>query len=277
MTVRRIMNEDPVIVAPDTSIGELRRVLLNSGNTVMLVIKDDQVVGVIGDRDLLRPDSEHLVAEDVMNATVVNVSADCTVREACSLLVEAATPGLPVVNDDGLLIGVVSARDIVSGMVGDEGVTKISVEAASIYLAMTRSREYERYWLDKIRSYGYRGAITQVGASADRLAAKLRESMIAAAAALGVISEDPREKIAVSNAGDAFIQLSMSNPAYAMAKMAVVRGEGSLSSGHFREVSHALVDDPEQLAVGYSDYIVYSSERDAVWRLFQVASGEKAP
>ncbi len=254
MTVRRIMNEDPVIVAPDTSIGELRRVLLNSGNTVMLVIKDDQVVGVIGDRDLLRPDSEHLVAEDVMNATVVNVSADCTVREACSLLVEAATPGLPVVNDDGLLIGVVSARDIVSGMVGDEGVTKISVEAASIYLAMTRSREYERYWLDKIRSYGYRGAITQVGASADRLAAKLRESMIAAAAALGVISEDPREKIAVSNAvRDAFIQLSMSNPGRGGGfKMAVVRGEGRVSVAIFGRFGHALVDGPEQLAVGYS-------------------------
>ncbi len=121
---------------------------------------------------------------------------------------------------------------------------------------MTRSREYERYWLDKIRSYGYRGgAITQVGASADRLAAKLRESMIAAAAALGVISEDPREKIAVSNAvRDAFIQLSMSNPPGLGGgfKMAVVRGEGRVSVAIFGRFGHALVDGPEQLAVGYS-------------------------
>lgn len=254
MTVRRIMNEDPVMVAPGTSIGELRRVLLNSGNTVILVIEEDQVVGVIGDRDLLRPDGEYLTARDVMNPKVVNVSADCSISEACSLLVDAETPGLPVVSDDEVLIGVVSARDIVGGMVGEEAVTRISVEAASIYLAMTRSREYERYWLDKIRSYGYRGAITQVGASADRLAAKLRESMIAAAAALGVISEDPREKIAVSNAvRDAFIQLSMSNPGLGGGfKMAVVRGEGRVSVAIFGRFGHALVDGPEQLAVGYS-------------------------
>lgn len=252
--VGRVMNEDPVMVAPDTSIGELRRVLLNSGNTVILVIEEDQVVGVIGDRDLLKPDDEYLTAKDIMNRKVVEVSADCNISEACSLLVDADSSGLPVVSDEGLLIGVVSARDIVSGMVGDEAVARISVEAASIYLAMTRSREYERYWLDKIRSYGYRGAITQVGASADRLAAKLRESMIAAAAALGVISEDPRDKIAVSNAvRDAYIQLAMSNPGLGGGfKMAVVRGEGRVSVAIFGRFGHALVDGPEQLAVGYS-------------------------
>jgi acetoin utilization protein AcuB len=248
------MNEDPVVVSPDTPIGELRRVLLNSGNTVILVMDEDQVVGIIGDRDLLRPDSEHLTAKDVMNTRVVKVSADCGINEACSLLIDVDTPGLPVVDDDGVLIGIVSARDIVGGMIGEESLTKISVEAASIYLAMTRSREYERYWLDKLRSYGYRGAITQVGASADRLAAKLRESMIAAAAALGVISEDPREKIAVSNAvRDAFIQLSISNPGLGGGfKMAVVRGEGRVSVAIFGRFGHALVDGPEQLAVGYS-------------------------
>ncbi|NLS45447.1 MAG: CBS domain-containing protein [Firmicutes bacterium] len=254
MTVERIMNKDPVIISPDTPIGELRRVLLNSGNTVILVIEEDEAIGIIGDRDLLRPNSECLTAQDVMNTKIINVSVDCSISEACFLLINAGTSGLPVVNEDGHLVGVISARDIISGLVGDEGVTKVSVESASIYLAMTRSREYERYWLDKIRSYGYRGAITQVGASADRLAAKLRESMIAAAAALGVISEDPREKIAVSNAvRDAFIQLSVSNLGLGGGfKMAAVRGEGRVSVAIFGRFGHALVDGPEQLAVGYS-------------------------
>lgn len=254
MVVRRVMSGNPVVVAPDTSVGELRRLLLNSGTSVIVVVDGGQVVGMVADRHLLKQTAEDQTAKDIMETDFVRISDNCSVVEACSLLVDANVPALPVFAGDGMLVGVVSARDIVKGMAEDEGVGRISVEAGSIYLAMTRSREYERYWLEKLRTYGYTGAITQVGASADRLAAKLRESMIAAAAALGVISEDARDKIAVSNAvRDAYSQLAMNNPGLGGGfKMAVVRGEGRVSVAIFGRFGHALVDGPEQLAVGYS-------------------------
>lgn len=254
MTVKRIMNANPVTVGPDTPIAELRRVMLNSRTNFLLVTEPGRVIGIISDRDLLTPAQEALVARDVMDTRLIKVSDECTVSEACSFLGDSSAPALVVVDSEGELAGVVSPRDIVKGMAEDEEVTKISVESASIYLVMTRSREYEKYWLEKVRGYGYRGAITQVGASADRLAAKLRESMIAAAVALGVISEDAREKIAVSNAvRDAYIQLSLINPGLGGGfKLAAVRGDGRVSVAIFGRFGHALVDGPEQLAVGYS-------------------------
>ena len=254
MTVKRIMNANPVTVGPDTPIAELRRVMLNSRTNFLLVTAPGRVIGIISDRDLLTPAQEALVARDVMDTRLIKVSDECTVSEACSFLGDSSAPALVVVDSEGELAGVVSPRDIVKGMAEDEEVTKISVESASIYLVMTRSREYEKYWLEKVRGYGYRGAITQVGASADRLAAKLRESMIAAAVALGVISEDAREKIAVSNAvRDAYIQLSLINPGLGGGfKLAAVRGDGRVSVAIFGRFGHALVDGPEQLAVGYS-------------------------
>ncbi len=248
------MNANPVTVEPDTPAGDLRRIMLNSGTGFLLVTEAGQAIGIISDRDLLTPAQGALDARDVMDTRLVTISDECSISEACSLLGDSDTPALPVVDSEGALVGVVSPRDIVRGMAQDEGVTRVSVEAASIYLVMTRSREYERYWLEKVRGYGYKGAITQVGASTDRLAAKLRESMIAAAVALGVISEDTREKIAVSNAvRDAYIQLSMINPGLGGGfKMAVVRGDGRVSVAIFGRFGHALVDGPEQLAVGYS-------------------------
>ncbi len=254
MTVKRVMSGNPVTVEPDTPVGELRRVMLNSGSSVLVVVDGDRVIGIISDRDLLKPGPDTRTAHDVMETDFVAVRDSCSVVEACSLLVDSGVPGLPVVGEDGALVGVVSPRDIVKGMAEDEQVTKVSVEAASIYLVMTRSREYEKYWLEKVRSYGYKGAITQVGASADRLAAKLRESMIAAAVALGVISEEAREKIAVSNAvRDAYVQLAMINPGLGGGfKLAAVRGDGRVSVAIFGRFGHALVDGPEQLAVGYS-------------------------
>ncbi|MGE5573481.1 MAG: HutP family protein [Bacteroidota bacterium] len=255
MTVRRIMDSNLVTVEPDTPTGELRRIMLNSGTNLLLVTEAGQAIGIISDRDLLTPAGrDALVARDVMDTRLIKVSDECTVSEACSLLNDSNAPALAVLDGEGMLVGIVSPRDIVKGMAEDEGATTISVEAASIYLVMTRSREYEKYWLEKVRGYGYKGAITQVGASADRLAAKLRESMIAAAVALGVISEDVREKIAVSNAvRDAYVQLSMINPGLGGGfKMAVVRGDGRVSVAIFGRFGHALVDGPEQLAVGYS-------------------------
>ncbi len=55
--------------------------------------------------------------------------------------------------------------------------------------------------------------ITQTGASAEKLPIKLRESSTVAAIAREVIEENPREKMAVSNAvKDAYSQLSLINP-----------------------------------------------------------------
>ncbi|NLM97651.1 MAG: histidine kinase, partial [Halanaerobiaceae bacterium] len=165
-----------------------------------------------------------------------------------------------VLDSNGRLVGIVTADDIVYGYVKDEEKERamekrtITPESSAIYLAMTRSREYEEYWLEKIKGYSYKAAITQTGASAEKLPIKLRESTTVAAIARGVISETPREKMAVSNAvKDAYSQLALINPGLGGGfKIAVVKGDGRIAVAIFGRFGHALVDGPEQLTVGTS-------------------------
>ncbi|MBE3575203.1 MAG: CBS domain-containing protein [Firmicutes bacterium] len=255
MLVRDVMQLNPLVVDRKATVAEAQRLMVSRGQGRLLVMEGPNLVGIVTDSDLLRNTRPDALVEDVMTEDVIKCLDNQPVREAGRLLFEHHIDALPVFSREGALVGIVTSRDMLQGYLRDEDRSaRLTVESSAIYLSMTRSREYEYYWLEKIQGYGYRAAITQVGATAEKLALKLRENTIAAAIARGVISEDTREKMAVSNAvRDAYMQLEIVNPGLGGGfKVAVVRGEGRVSVGIFGRFGHALVDGPEQLTVGFS-------------------------
>lgn len=254
MFITEIMETAPIIVHPKTTVAEVREAMLQGGQSRVIVVEEGRVVGIVTDTDLLKGPDPSLPVEEIMSRQVIKVYEDQSIREAGRLMLRYGVNGLPVVSREEKLLGVLTARNIVHWYMQDDEKAKLTLEGAAIYLAMTRSRTYEHYWLEKIQSYGFKGAITQVGTGGEKLGVKLRESAIAAAIARGVISEDMREKVAVSNAvRDAYMQLALINPGLGGGfKVSVVRGEGRVSVVIFGRFGHALADGPEQLAVGYS-------------------------
>ena len=171
------------------------------------------------------------------------------------LVVGGGGRALPVVDAAGLLVGIVRVRDIVKDLsqpAAKEG--QLSPEQAVIYLTMTRTPEKEKLWLERIKEHGLKPAITQVGANAEKLPIKMRESAIVAAIAYGVIKEDAREKSAVSNGvREIVLQLKMISPGLGGGfKVGIVRGEGRVAVAAFGRCGHALANSPEQLLMGTS-------------------------
>jgi len=54
-----------------------------------------------------------ITAEQVMTRDVISVKKDTPIREAMELMLEKKISGLPVVEDDGTLVGVLSETDVV--------------------------------------------------------------------------------------------------------------------------------------------------------------------
>lgn len=91
------------------------------------------LVGLLSRADLLRPDrlpgpdSHALVwrallaqsVSDIMSTPVPSVAADTDIRRAARVLLETGLPGLPVVDEQGLLTGFVSRSDILRAVVTD--------------------------------------------------------------------------------------------------------------------------------------------------------------
>lgn len=260
MLVKDIMTAHPITISPDATILEAEKMLSINKIGRLLVLENKKLVGMLTDGDILSERNLDASVSNFMSDNLIIVKEENTVQQAAKKLSENHIGGLPVYNNKNELVGVVTSEDIVFGYLKDEEEEMrmekktITPESSAIYLSMTRSRDYEKYWLKKIEGYGYRGAITQTGASAEKLPIKLRESTTVAAIARGVINENSRKKMAVSSAvKDAYSQLALVNPGLGGGfKIAVVRGEGHISAAIFGKFGHALVDGPEQLAVGTS-------------------------
>lgn len=260
MLVKDIMTADPITINPDATIMEAEKILSINKIGRLLVVQNGKLVGMLTDGDIISEQDLQAAVKDFMSDDLIIINHNSTVQEAAKMISDNHIGGLPVFDDNHNLVGIVTSEDIVYGYLKEDEEEiemekkTITPESSAIYLSMTRSRDYEKYWLEKIEGYGYRGAITQTGASAEKLPIKLRESTTVAAIAREVISENSREKMAISNAvRDAYSQLDLINPGLGGGfKIAVVRGEGHVSVAIFGKFGHALVDGPEQLTVGTS-------------------------
>ncbi|MHC4212342.1 MAG: CBS domain-containing protein [Planctomycetota bacterium] len=54
-----------------------------------------------------------MIAEDVMTSEVLSVKKDTPVREAIELMLIHQIAGLPVVNDDMRLVGIITEKDVI--------------------------------------------------------------------------------------------------------------------------------------------------------------------
>lgn len=253
--VKEIMDKNPVIVDEDQTIFSLREIIiLRQAECVLVTNKENKIVGILTTGHLATV--TELEIEDkvssVMERKFKRVKASMSVREAAAMLSASELEALPVIDSDENLVGVVTYRDIVKDLVEDRDEEILSPESAVIYLAMTKDPEQEEYWLQKVSNRGYRAAITQVGATAEKLPIKLREATIVAAIARSVIKEDPREKFSVSTAvRDIYSQCYMINPGLGGGfKVAIVRGEGRIAVAAFGRCGHALSNGNEQIFMG---------------------------
>jgi len=257
LLVKEIMIPNPVVLKPEQTIYSARELMIIHEYHSLFVVDDKKrPVGLVTTLYINTEDRKKTVSK-VMNTEIESIHMNQTVREAAHLFTEKAQGMMvmPVVDDEGALIGIVRIRDIVKDLTkppAKEGA--LTPEAAVIYLAMTKSEAKEKFWLERSRDFGMKPAITQVGANAEKLPIKLRESTIVASIAYGVIREDAREKTAVSNAiRDIVLQLKVISPGLGGGfKVGIVRGEGRIAVAAYGRCGHALANSPEQIFCGTS-------------------------
>lgn len=253
--VRDIMDKNPVVVDINQTVFGLREVIiLRQPECVLVTDKKKHPVGILTPAQLASISDADVdeTVESIMENRLKIVGFNMSIREAAAMLSASALDALPVVNSDKELVGVVTNKDIVKDFVEENNDKLLTPESAVIYLAMTKDPEQEEYWLDKVANKGYRAAITQVGATAEKLPIKLREATIVAAIARSVIKEDSREKFSVSNAvRDIYSQLYTVNPGLGGGfKVAIVRGEDRIAIAAFGRCGHALSNGNEQIFMG---------------------------
>ncbi len=138
MQVREWMTRDVITVTPETSLFKAAK-LLKEHDIRRLPVIDEQkrLVGIISDRDVKAASPSrattlemyelmYLLSEikvrDVMTAAPVSIHPDQTVETVALLMEEKGIGALPVVDDDNVVIGIITDHDIFKVFVAITGV-----------------------------------------------------------------------------------------------------------------------------------------------------------
>lgn len=103
----------------DESVRQSAELMREHGIGSLLVIKGEDVVGIVTDTDLARRamalglDPERTPVERIMSAPVLHVDAEASLLDANDLMAREGVRHLGV-QRDGKLIGLVSVRDLVN-------------------------------------------------------------------------------------------------------------------------------------------------------------------
>ncbi len=112
-------------VVPDESVFKLVELMADKGIGALLVMQDDNLVGIVSERDYARKvilkgrSSENTPVSEIMTAEVVTTNPQQTVEDCMALMTEKRIRHLPVV-EDGQVVGVLSIGDLVKNVIAEQ-------------------------------------------------------------------------------------------------------------------------------------------------------------
>ena len=120
MKARDIMTKDPRVVTPETPVQEAARLMKSEDTGVLPVVEaagSRRLVGMITDRDIaIRVVAEGMSSAQVRDAMTPNAKScrpDDGVKDVLQAMADAQVRRIPIVDDGGMVVGIVSQADVV--------------------------------------------------------------------------------------------------------------------------------------------------------------------
>ncbi len=126
LKARDIMSSPPVTVSETASILEAAAVMKRRGIGSLIVVDDSgRIAGIVTERDLINSIASGLACRggrvgDVMTRNVIVARPDEDLASLVEKMREANVRHIPIVDEDGVPVGVVSVRDVI-----DLGITAL--------------------------------------------------------------------------------------------------------------------------------------------------------
>ncbi|MEI6665734.1 MAG: CBS domain-containing protein [Chloroflexota bacterium] len=131
LTVAAVMSSPVVTIEAEASLLTARDLLHTRGVHHLLILIEGKPVAVVSDRDVLRalspflgtigeqPRDSHTLLKPVFQVATYHpttIGPEASVLEAASTLIDRHISCLPVVDERGLVIGIVTSNDLMRGL-----------------------------------------------------------------------------------------------------------------------------------------------------------------
>jgi CBS domain-containing protein len=114
-----VMRSDPIVVAPEDTLGEVAE-RMSGANVGAVIVKDfGRLIGILTERDMLKAMAARVHTSDArvrewMTEDPLTATAEMDVEDAAQVMLEHNFRHLPIVDDNGAVIGLVSLRRVVA-------------------------------------------------------------------------------------------------------------------------------------------------------------------
>lgn len=144
MKIKDIMSAPVYVVSPDETVARARNLMLRHKIGRLVIINNNKPVGMVTKKDIVRrlnqaePQWRRRPIDDipvskVMTESLITIFPDATPRQLAELMTENNIGGLPVVNKNDEVIGIVTKWDLIkyfSGLELDLKVKDMKIEPA---------------------------------------------------------------------------------------------------------------------------------------------------
>ena len=116
--VAQLMDTRVRTLEPSVTVREVAKKMAKESAECVVLVHNDRPLGLITERDLVVKilsdsfDPDKVIARDIMSTALVTISPKATMSEAARLMSDHKIRRLLVVDDQNLLVGLVSADDL---------------------------------------------------------------------------------------------------------------------------------------------------------------------
>jgi CBS domain-containing protein len=134
-SIRDVMTSNPRTISPSTTIVEAAKIMRDDDVGSIPIVEGDQLWGTITDRDItIRAvvegrDVQSATVGDIASRDLVTVDPQQELDEGLRLMAKHQVRRLPVVEEDGRLVGIVAQADV--AQLGDDVRTGETVQQIS--------------------------------------------------------------------------------------------------------------------------------------------------
>lgn len=116
--VREVMTSNPRTVEANRPVTEAARLMRDEDVGIAPVVEGDRLVGAVTDRDIVLrvvaegKDSQSTTVSEIASSDLVTVDPQQSLDEALRLMADNQVRRLPVVEEDGTLVGILAQADV---------------------------------------------------------------------------------------------------------------------------------------------------------------------
>ncbi len=116
--IRDVMTPEPRTVTADSTVAEAARLMRDEETGIAPIIEGERLVGVVTDRDIAikvaaeGKDPQSTKVSEVASSNLVTIDPQQDLDEALRLMAQHQVRRLPVVEEDGKLVGILAQADV---------------------------------------------------------------------------------------------------------------------------------------------------------------------